>query len=345
MKKYYYAGGARVAIRTGTANPKWLLLDHLGSQAYTVSYDGLTEEGEVRYKPWGGDRYTSGTTPTSFRFTGQRSEMGGIGLYYYGARWYDPYLSRFISADTLIPNPGDPVAWDRYAYGRNSPARYTDPSGHWYYDPGCDCIVYTKEPGNQYPRNLTYVNTADTLSFVDGSYQEGEYRVQVPDNKYGFPDQPDYRSFSIYFGQFGSFLELLLAQLEPTPFTEALSPLVGLWISAGVTITVDKYGRVYIAPGTAFGRTMVTYPIFGLPSVSYTFGYIERGELFGPEGNATKEELDSLLRGGSRSHGFCGPIFPCIFKSYSLTSSVNAWEWGFGTPFINFLTILLGFGP
>ena len=65
------------------AGPKCLLSDHpslrsgqaLGSQAYTVSYDGTTEEGEVRYRAWGEDRYTSGTTPTSFRFTGQKSEI------------------------------------------------------------------------------------------------------------------------------------------------------------------------------------------------------------------------------------------------------------------------------
>ena len=44
--------------RTGTAKLKRLLSDHpslrsgqaLGSQAYTVSYDGVSEEGEVRYR-------------------------------------------------------------------------------------------------------------------------------------------------------------------------------------------------------------------------------------------------------------------------------------------------------
>jgi hypothetical protein len=34
------------------------------------------------------------------------------------------------NADTLIPDPGDPVSYDRYAYTRNNPVRYTDPSGH-----------------------------------------------------------------------------------------------------------------------------------------------------------------------------------------------------------------------
>jgi hypothetical protein len=38
------------------------------------------------------------------------------------------------NADTLIPDPGDPVSYDRYAYTRNNPVRYTDPSGHGYCD-------------------------------------------------------------------------------------------------------------------------------------------------------------------------------------------------------------------
>jgi hypothetical protein len=39
MKKYYYAGGTRVAVRTGTADPLWLLGDHLGSTSITTDSD------------------------------------------------------------------------------------------------------------------------------------------------------------------------------------------------------------------------------------------------------------------------------------------------------------------
>jgi hypothetical protein len=39
-------------------------------------------------------------------------------------------LGRFLQADTIVPNPGDPVSWDRYAYVRNSPLVYNDPTGH-----------------------------------------------------------------------------------------------------------------------------------------------------------------------------------------------------------------------
>ena len=48
----------------------------------------------------------------------------------YGARWYDPYLNRWTSPDSIIPDPYDPLSWDRYSYVRNNPVRYIDPYGH-----------------------------------------------------------------------------------------------------------------------------------------------------------------------------------------------------------------------
>ena len=67
------------------------------------------------------------TTP--YRFTGQREEEA-LGLYYYGARWYDPELRRFIQPDTIVPQPGNPQSLNRYSYCLNNPVRYTDPSGY-----------------------------------------------------------------------------------------------------------------------------------------------------------------------------------------------------------------------
>ena len=93
--------------------------------------------GEFRPPASGGGQggRSAGTTPTTYRYTGQRSEAT-IGLYYYGARWYDPALGRFIEADTIVPEPGNPKALDRYAYVYNNPLRYADPTGHGYCDSG-----------------------------------------------------------------------------------------------------------------------------------------------------------------------------------------------------------------
>jgi RHS repeat-associated protein len=110
----------------------WLLGDHLGSTAYTIN--AATEFGEVRYRAFGATRFTSGTTPTTFRYTGQREESG-LGLYYYGARWYDPALGHFLQPDTLVPEPGNVLDYHRYAYVRYNPLKYHDPTGHQSNDP------------------------------------------------------------------------------------------------------------------------------------------------------------------------------------------------------------------
>jgi RHS repeat-associated protein len=128
MKKYYYAGTTRVAMRTGSNTLNYLLGDHLGSTAITTNSSGL-KNSEIRYMPWGMTRYTSGSSPTTFLFTGQRFQSE-IGLYFYGTRWYDPYLNRWIQPDNIIPDSYNPLDWDRYSYTRNNPIKYRDPTGN-----------------------------------------------------------------------------------------------------------------------------------------------------------------------------------------------------------------------
>jgi len=126
VKSYYYAGGARVAVRTGSSL-NWILTDHLGSTSVVTDANGTLHSKQL-YKPWGETRSTSGTLPTDYKYTGQRETV--LGLYDYKARFYDPALGRFIQADSIVPGAGNPSAWDRYAYTLNNPVRYTDPSGH-----------------------------------------------------------------------------------------------------------------------------------------------------------------------------------------------------------------------
>lgn len=54
-----------------------------------------------------------------------------IGLINMNARHYDPYTGRFVSADSIIPDPSKPAAFNRYAYVYGNPVSYRDPSGHF----------------------------------------------------------------------------------------------------------------------------------------------------------------------------------------------------------------------
>jgi RHS repeat-associated protein len=121
---YYYAGSQRLAMRTAQG-VTYLAGDHLGSSSLAMGSSNVSQ----RYYPYGGTRPNVGTVPTDYQFTGQKLDTG-TGLYYYGARYYDPVTGRFISADTIVPGAGNPQSLNRYAYTQNNPVKYTDPTGH-----------------------------------------------------------------------------------------------------------------------------------------------------------------------------------------------------------------------
>jgi RHS repeat-associated protein len=83
--------------------------------------------------PYGVERWSSGTLPTDYRFTGQRFEAG-LGIYVMGVRWYDSSLAWWLSADTLVPDPNDPQSLNRYSYTMGNPVRFTDPTGFYSKD-------------------------------------------------------------------------------------------------------------------------------------------------------------------------------------------------------------------
>ena len=51
------------------------------------------------------------------------------GLVYFGARWYDPSVPRFLSFDPAPVDEANPHSFNRYAYGNNNPNTFLDPDG------------------------------------------------------------------------------------------------------------------------------------------------------------------------------------------------------------------------
>jgi RHS repeat-associated protein len=130
--------------------------------------------GELRYKAYGETRDGWGITDTTkYRFTGQREESP-IGLYFYNARWYDAVLGRFAQADTVVPEPGNPQALNRYSYVNNNPLRYVDPTGH-YIDEGNFCL----QPGCSYDPSMEYY----LLWMAGGAVRADTYHLTPAESK------------------------------------------------------------------------------------------------------------------------------------------------------------------
>lgn len=84
------------------------------------------------HDPWGNlmEDVSWGNDVTPRRFTGKETDSV-TGMIYFGARYYDPDLARFSSADSIYPGGVlEPASLNRYAYVFNNPLRFVDPDGH-----------------------------------------------------------------------------------------------------------------------------------------------------------------------------------------------------------------------
>lgn len=109
-------------------NPlRYGLHDHLGSTALELSGDAtvITHEG---YYPFGGTAWWAAVSQVqadckTIRYSNKERDHSG--LYYFGARYYAPWLMRWISPDPA----GSVDGLNLYAMLRNNPMSYVDPTG------------------------------------------------------------------------------------------------------------------------------------------------------------------------------------------------------------------------
>lgn len=135
-KKYIFAGANRIATVQSDNKTYFTHSDHLGSSNVITDDSGSVVQ-HLEYKPFGETALNEPANwptgePTDHKFTGKELD-DSTGLYFYGARYYDPSIGRFVTPDTIVQAPYDPQSLNRYSYCRNNPLNYVDPTGHWFW--------------------------------------------------------------------------------------------------------------------------------------------------------------------------------------------------------------------
>ncbi|MBI4528352.1 MAG: hypothetical protein HY695_31545, partial [Deltaproteobacteria bacterium] len=129
ISKYIKIGIETYALKKGSEK-FFYHNDHLGGVNVITDIGGNRVQ-LVEYDPWGNVSRSEGNIDPNHRFTGQELDLE-TGLYYYGGRYYDPELGRFISPDPFVGQPGDPQNLNRYSYVVNNPQNYIDPDGYFH---------------------------------------------------------------------------------------------------------------------------------------------------------------------------------------------------------------------
>jgi RHS repeat-associated protein len=100
--------------------------DHLGSTSIITDRNGIATQ-FVAYMPFGEsfvDEHTS-SWESPYKFSGKEIDEE-TGLYYYGARYYDPKTSIWYGVDPLVEKYSNVGG---YAYCNNNPINFIDPDG------------------------------------------------------------------------------------------------------------------------------------------------------------------------------------------------------------------------
>ena len=200
---YIYLHGRLVGKVTNGSALVLYFADHLGSPLLTRTTDMMQDECDLRYDPYGIEIGSNGCG-SALQYNGR--VIDGSGLYYYNARYYDPEIGRFISADSVLGKLGNPQSLNKYAYTLDNPYRYVDPNGrepiNWDEVLSVVVVLAVERTGLSHPievevdANGHFVVTRTTIgdgdTWLDDAYNEidPENRLRVDAGQIGMVVKP-----------------------------------------------------------------------------------------------------------------------------------------------------------
>ena len=185
---YIYDGDTQVARKNSDGSIEYDHTDHLGSVGViTNSTAGVVEN--TIYSPFGEE--LSGGNVDVKGYTGQFDDEA-TGQMYYGARYYKPGIGMFVQGDPELKFY-DPQFFNRYAYVRNNPYRFIDPTGFAACDASKGCYS---------------VDALDPFGLVRGVTDVVDQTTGLQTNPFKTETESgyDYESYSEFENQLGPSL-------------------------------------------------------------------------------------------------------------------------------------------
>ena len=166
VTNYYIYGAGLLYQITETATKTNTLTYHYDYRGSTIALsadNGLVTD-RMEYSAYGLTTYRVGTNDTPFLFNGRYGvQTDPNGLLYMRARYYNPYLCRFISADPS----GFAGGLNHYAYANGNPVSLLDPFGLNSFTTGDSSFTWNPSSQNSVPNvNVTIdpnVNTGPQM--------------------------------------------------------------------------------------------------------------------------------------------------------------------------------------
>ena len=136
--KHYYAGATRLVSKIGEGvyqdsayvsygeeekDQYFYFQDHLGSSTYITTLNGEVAQ-YAAYTPYG-ELFREYRNVTPYKFNGKELDAE-TGLYYYGARYYNPATALWLGVDPLASKY---PSVSPYVYCVGNPVKYIDPDG------------------------------------------------------------------------------------------------------------------------------------------------------------------------------------------------------------------------
>lgn len=124
----YLRGTNLISAEDGTGTESYYLYNGHGDVVQLANSAGTATK-TYDYDAFGVEKNPDPKDTNVFRYGGQYFDIE-TGTYYLQARYYDPAIGRFISADSYPGKDNDPLSLNLYTYCNNNPILYFDEDGH-----------------------------------------------------------------------------------------------------------------------------------------------------------------------------------------------------------------------